>query len=86
MNDPALEPAVVAALARPFGTLADMVRLQARLMPDHPALIVDDRHRSYAAFDATIDSLAPALPRSGIGKVLKRELRDRGLAASPGIR
>lgn len=55
-------------------------------MPDHPALIVDDRHHSYAAFDATIDSLAPALPRSGIGKVLKRELRDRWPAASPGIR
>ena len=67
MNDPALEPAVLAALARPFGTLADMVRLQARLMPDHPALIVDDRHHSYAAFDATIDRVAAALQRDGLG-------------------
>ncbi len=66
MNTPALHPAVVEALARPFGTLDAMVRLQAQLQPAQPALHLDGRALTYADFDRGIDRVAAALQREGL--------------------
>ncbi len=61
-----LHPAVVERLARPFGTLADMVRLQAQVQPDHPALVLDGKTLGYREFDRRIDRVAAALQHEGL--------------------
>ncbi len=66
MTPSPLHPEVIAAIARPFGTLADMLRLQARLQPDHPALRLDDLSLSYGALDRLVDQAAAALQRDGL--------------------
>jgi long-chain acyl-CoA synthetase len=66
MNTTTLNPAVAAQLACEFGTIADMVRLQARVQPDHAALIQDSGALTYAEFDRRIDQVARALQRDGL--------------------
>lgn len=53
--------------ARGFGTFPDLVRLQARFLPDHPALIQDERSLTYGELDALVDRIASALQRDGAG-------------------
>ncbi len=57
-----------------FGLLADLLRLHAIEQPGKPALMQDDAPDrpaatiSYAALDATMDRIAAALQRDGLGK------------------
>lgn len=53
-------------LARPFGTLPDLIRLHAAQRPRHPALMQDGRMLDYAALDALMDRIAAALQRDGL--------------------
>ncbi len=51
---------------RPFGTLSDLIRLQAQARPSHPAVICEGEHLDYAGFDRLIDRVAAALQRDGV--------------------
>ena len=53
---------------RPFGLFADLVGLQARANPDHPALICGEARMSYAELDVLADRIAAGLQRDGIGR------------------
>jgi acyl-CoA synthetase (AMP-forming)/AMP-acid ligase II len=53
-------------LARPFGTLADVIDAQARERARHPALLEGDRRLSYAELNVLMDRIAAALQRKGI--------------------
>ena len=53
-------------LARPFGTVPDMIAHAARVRPDHPALIMDDRRVSFQELDGIADCVAASLQRDGI--------------------
>ena len=53
-------------LARPFGTLPELIRLHAGHRPHHPALVQDERTLDYAALDALMDRIAAALQRDGL--------------------
>jgi len=55
-------------LAQDFGTLADVIREQARELKDKPALVDAKRTLSYAALDALMDRIAAALQRDGVGQ------------------
>jgi acyl-CoA synthetase (AMP-forming)/AMP-acid ligase II len=55
-------------LAQDFGTLADVIREQARELKDKPALVDAKRTISYAELDALMDRIAAALQRDGVGK------------------
>ena len=64
----AASPATLAALfEQPFSTLPETLRLNARLRPEHPAVIDGDRSTSYADLDALVDRAAAALQRDGVG-------------------
>jgi len=58
--------AIAEIVAHPFGTIPDMIRTQAGLRPDHPALIQGGRTLSYRQFDALMDQVACALQRDGM--------------------
>jgi long-chain acyl-CoA synthetase len=53
-------------LERPFGTLSELIRVHARVSPDHAALIEEERSLGYAALDALMDRIATALQRDGL--------------------
>lgn len=61
-----MHPDVAQMLARPFGTMAGMIGLQARVQPAHPALILDGVTWTYAEFDRWIDRVAAGLQRDGL--------------------
>lgn len=54
--------------AREFGTLSDLVRLQAASRPDKIAVIDSRRSISYRRFDALVDRIAASLQRDGTAK------------------
>ena len=54
-------------LARPFGTLPEMIHFAASQRPGHPALLLNDQALSYAELDALIARVAASLQRDGIG-------------------
>ena len=53
-------------LARPFGTVPDMIAHAARVRPGHLALIMDDRRVSFKALDDMADHVAASLQRDGL--------------------
>jgi long-chain acyl-CoA synthetase len=55
-------------LAQDFGTLADVIREQARELKAKPALVDARRTISYAELDALMDRIAAGLQRDGVGK------------------
>ncbi|HEY8573827.1 class I adenylate-forming enzyme family protein [Phenylobacterium sp.] len=55
-------------LAQDFGTIADVIRAQAQVLGDKPALVDARRTVSYAELDALMDRIAAALQRDGVGK------------------
>lgn len=73
-----IHPAVAEMLARPFGTMAGMIGLQARVQPAHPALILDEVTWSYAEFDRWTDRVAASLQRDGLqpGEVVAVSARN----------
>lgn len=54
-------------LAQPFGSLPELVALQAAHRPHHPALVLDDETLDYAALCAGMDRVAASLQRQGLG-------------------
>jgi cyclohexanecarboxylate-CoA ligase len=83
-----LTPALVAEFVGsghwPNGTLADVLRRQARRRPDHTA-VVDGRGRlTYAALDALADQVASGLRRQGVapGDVVSCVLPNRSEAVA----
>lgn len=62
-----LSPALAAAIAQPFGTLPDFVRMQAAARPEHTALIQDERTLGWRAFDDLVDRAAATLQQRGLG-------------------
>ncbi len=61
-----IEQTIAELVARPFGTLTELIHLQARLRPGHPALIQGDRRISYAELDNLADRVAAALQRDDV--------------------
>jgi long-chain acyl-CoA synthetase len=55
------------ALAQPFGTLPDLLRMHAERDPRHPALVQDGRTLDYGALDALVDRIAAMLQSEGLG-------------------
>ena len=55
-------------LSQDFGTLADVIRVQAADKGAKPALIDAKRTISYAELDSLMDRIAAALQRDGVGK------------------
>lgn len=55
-------------LSRDFGTLAEVVREQAKERASHPALVEDGRQIDYAELDSLMDRIAVALQRDGVGQ------------------
>jgi len=55
-------------LTQEFGNIADLLREQAKALPDKPALIDQRRVLSYAELDSLIDRVAAALQRDGVGQ------------------
>lgn len=53
-------------LARPFGTIPELVRAHAARAPQHPALIQDERSVDFAGLDALMDRIAAAFQRDGL--------------------
>ena len=60
------QPSVEEMLSQDFGTLADVVRAQARERGDKPALIDASRSLTYAGLDGLMDRIAVALQRDGV--------------------
>ena len=56
MTEPA--QAITDYVSRPFGTFAELFRLQARARLDHTAILCDGHRISYAQLDALQDGLA----------------------------
>jgi acyl-CoA synthetase (AMP-forming)/AMP-acid ligase II len=54
-------------LAQPFGSLPELIALQATHQPDHTALILDAQRLSYAALRVGMDRVAASLQRDGFG-------------------
>ena len=54
-------------LAQPFGSLPELIALQATRQPDHTALILDEHRLSYAALREGMDRVAASLQRDGLG-------------------
>jgi len=54
-------------LARPFGTISELVRLHAAHRPDRAALLQDERRVTYGELDRRMDRIASGLQHQGIG-------------------
>jgi len=54
-------------IARPFGTIPELIGLHAARAPRHAALIQDDRALDYGGLDTLMDRVAAALQRDGLG-------------------
>ena len=52
---------------QPFGTFADLVKLQRQARPDWTALICGEESASYAQLDDVADRIASGLQRDGVG-------------------
>ena len=55
-------------MAQEFGTLADLIGLQARDLGSKPALVDARRTLTYAELDVLMDRIAAGLQRDGVGK------------------
>ena len=55
------------ALAQPFGTLPDLLRMHAERDPRHLALVQDGRILDYGDLDALVDRIATRLQGEGLG-------------------
>ncbi|MFN4175618.1 class I adenylate-forming enzyme family protein [Phenylobacterium sp.] len=55
-------------LSQDFGTMADVIRAQAAVLKDKPALVDPRRVITYAELDALMDRIATALQRDGVDK------------------
>ena len=55
-------------IAADFGTVPDILRLNAAVHPDKAALIQDDRSMSWGELDAMMDRVAAGLQRDGVQK------------------
>ena len=55
-------------LAQPFGTLPDLLALQAARAPRHPALVHDGRRMDYGTLDEIASRIAARLQRDGVGR------------------
>ena len=53
-------------VARPFGSFADLVALQARAAPDRIAIICDGEQIDYAGLNTRADRIAASLQRDGV--------------------
>lgn len=62
-----MHPDIDHLLAQPFGSLPELVTLQATHRPDHTALILDGQRLSYAQLRAGMDRVALSLQRDGLG-------------------
>jgi long-chain acyl-CoA synthetase len=60
-------PTLAEAIARPFGTLSDFVRIHAGLRPNHVAVIQGERQILWRDFDTLIDRAAATLQDRGVG-------------------
>ena len=69
MTDAALPKTLAEMFEREFSTLPEVLRLNARLRPDHLAVIDGERTATYAELDALVDRAAAALQRDGVGQV-----------------
>ncbi|MDO9025072.1 class I adenylate-forming enzyme family protein [Zwartia sp.] len=58
---------LAALLARPFGSIPEMVSFAASQRPEHPALILNDRTLSYRELDRQVARVACSLQREGLG-------------------
>ena len=58
---------IAAYVSQPFGTFAQLVRLQARARPTRVAMICEDDSITYAELDALADRVAAGLQRDGVG-------------------
>jgi acyl-CoA synthetase (AMP-forming)/AMP-acid ligase II len=54
-------------LARPFGTIPEMISFAATQRPEHPALILNEGALSFAALDTLVARVAASLQRDGVG-------------------
>jgi long-chain acyl-CoA synthetase len=54
-------------VAQPFGTIPELIRLNAERAPRHAALVQDARSLDYGELDALMDRVAAALQRDGLG-------------------
>ena len=54
------------SLDRPFATVPELIEHWATQRPDHPALIQDARHLSFAQLNERMNRVAAALQRDGI--------------------
>jgi long-chain acyl-CoA synthetase len=52
-------------LLEPFGLVPHLIHVHATERPQHPALIQDDRHYTFAQLDAAMDRFAASLQRDG---------------------
>jgi long-chain acyl-CoA synthetase len=55
-------------MSQDFGTIAEVIRAQAEALQDKPALVDAKRVMSYAELDQTMDRIAVALQRDGVGQ------------------
>lgn len=58
---------IAALLRQPFGSLPELVALQASQRPRHTALAMDGRSLDYAALRLGMDRVALRLQRQGLG-------------------
>ena len=61
------DAAIAAYVERPFGTFAELVRLQALARPDRVAIVCEGETITYGALDARADRVAAGLQRDGVG-------------------
>ena len=61
-------PTLAQMIAADFGTVPDILRLNAAVHPDKAALIQDDRSMSWGELDAMMDRVAAGLQRDGVQK------------------
>ena len=57
---------IASYVARPFGTFAELFRLQAQARPNHTAIVCEDRTITYAELDALADRVAVSLQSDGV--------------------
>lgn len=61
-----MSTAIADYVAKPFGTFADLIRLQAQCRPDQTAIVVDELKISFGALDRLADRVAAGLQRDGV--------------------
>ncbi len=64
--DTSAEAAIAEYVTRPFGTFADLVRLQARAVPNKTAVVCGEHSITYADLDRLADRVAIGLQRDGV--------------------